>query len=148
MTTEIVLQGGPLFGSPGAEVAFLLARIVFGLVFAFFGLNHFTNAEAMSGYAGSKGVPAPELAVPFTGGMLVFGGLGVLLGVFPTLAAGAILVFLVVTTPTMHDFWTAPEEEQMTEMTQFLKNVALAGMTLGVLAISQSPWPFAVGIGL
>ena len=148
MSAEVLLQGPPLFDSLGADVAFLLARVVFGAVFVFFGLNHFMNAETMSGYAGAKGVPMPSLAVPFTGGMLVFGGLGVLLGVFPTLAAGAVLVFLLVTTPMMHDFWAAGEEEQMTEMTQFLKNVALLGAAAGFLALSGSPWPLAVGVGL
>jgi uncharacterized membrane protein YphA (DoxX/SURF4 family) len=86
--------------------------------------------------------------VPVTGGMLVFGGLGILLGVFPTLAAGAVVVFLLVTTPMMHDFWAAPEEDQMTEMTAFLKNVALFGAAVGFLALSGSSWPLAVGIGL
>ena len=148
MSAEIVLQGGPLFDSPGADVVFLLARVLFGAVIAFTGLNHFLNAETMAGYAGAKGVPAPNLAVPFTGGLLLFGGLGLLLGVFPTLAAGAIAVFLLVSTPTMHDFWAAPEEEQMTEMTQFLKNVALLGTALGFLVVSQFPWPLALGVGL
>jgi uncharacterized membrane protein YphA (DoxX/SURF4 family) len=148
MSTELLLQGASAFGSSGAEVAFLLARLLFGAVFVFFGLNHFTNAEMMSGYAGAKGVPAADLMVPFTGGMLVFGGLGILLGVFPAVAAGAVAVFLLVTTPVMHDFWAAPEEEQVTEMTQFLKNVALLGMTLGFLAVSGGPWPFALGVGL
>lgn len=148
MSTDVVLQSAQLFGSPGAELAFLGARVLFGAVIAFTGLNHFLNAEAMSGYAGAKGVPAPGIAVPFTGGMLVFGGLGVLLGAFPVLAAGAVAVFLAVTTPVMNDFWAAPEEERMTEMTQFLKNVALLGTALGFLAVSGTAWPLAVGIGL
>ncbi|WP_372911046.1 DoxX family protein [Salinigranum sp.] len=148
MNVDVILQASPLFRSPGAEVVFLLARVLFGAVIAFTGLNHFLSAETMSGYAGAKGVPLPHLAVPFTGGMLVFGGLGLLLGAFPTLAAGAIAVFLLVTTPLMHDFWAVPEEQQMTETTQFLKNVALLGTALGFLVVSQTPWPLAVGVGL
>jgi uncharacterized membrane protein YphA (DoxX/SURF4 family) len=147
MSADVLLQG-TLFGSSGAELAFLAARVVFGLVFVFFGLNHFRNAEMLSGYADAKGIPAAGLMVPVTGGMLVFGGLGILLGVFPTLAAGAVVVFLLVTTPMMHDFWAAPEEDQMTEMTAFLKNVALFGAAVGFLALSGSSWPLAVGIGL
>jgi uncharacterized membrane protein YphA (DoxX/SURF4 family) len=146
MSTALLLQGPPLFDSPGADVVFLLARVVFGGIFVFFGLNHVMNAETMSGYAGAKGVPMPTLAVPFTGGMLVFGGVGIVFGVVPTLAAGAVAVFLLVTTPTMHDFWAAADEEQMTEMTQFLKNVALLGAAVGFLALSGSPWPLAVGL--
>lgn len=85
-------------------IGFLIARILFGGLLAFQGLNHFQNADAMSGYAQSKGVPAARAGVLFSGGMLIFGGLGIVLGVFPAIAAGAIAVFLLVATPMMHDF--------------------------------------------
>jgi uncharacterized membrane protein YphA (DoxX/SURF4 family) len=129
-------------------IVFLLARVLFGVVVAFMGVNHFANAEQMSGYAEAKGVPAASLMVPFTGGMLLFGGLGIAAGAFPALAAGAVATFLLVATPTMHDFWAAPEEEQQAEMTNFLKNLTMLGAALGFLAISGSPWAFAVGVGL
>jgi uncharacterized membrane protein YphA (DoxX/SURF4 family) len=131
-----------------AGVALLAARVLFGVVIAFMGVNHFLNAEQMAGYAEAKGVPAASLMIPFTGGMLLFGGLGIAAGIFPSLAAGAVAVFLLVTTPLMHDFWAAPEEQQQTEMTQFLKNVTMLGAALGFLAISGAAWPFAVGVGL
>ncbi|HMB49545.1 MAG TPA: DoxX family protein [Natronoarchaeum rubrum] len=135
-------------GSAGADVAFLLARVSFGAVLAFMGWNHITNAESMSGYAEMKGVPAASLAVPFTGGMLLFGGLGIALGVFPTLAAGALVVFLLVTTPVMHDFWAPPEDQQQDEITAFLKNVAMLGAAFGFLALAGTDWAYAVGVGL
>lgn len=61
-------------------IGFLIARILFGGLLAFQGLNHFQNADAMSGYAQSKGVPAARAGVLFSGGMLIFGGLGIVLG--------------------------------------------------------------------
>jgi putative oxidoreductase len=131
-----------------AGLAFLLARVLFGVVLAFMGLNHFTNVDQMSGYAEAKGIPAGRLSVVFSGGMLLFGGLGIAAGVFPAVAAGAIALFLIVSTPTMHDFWAAPEEQQQSEMTNFLKNVALLGGALAFLALSGAAWPYAVGIGL
>jgi len=134
--------------SAGADAAFLLARVLFGAILAFNGLNHFLNAESMSGYAEMKGVPAASLAVPFTGGMLLFGGLGIALGAFPLLAAGAIAAFLVVTTPLMHDFWAVPEDQQQDEMTAFLKNVAMLGGALVFLALAGTDWAYAVGVGL
>jgi hypothetical protein len=33
-------------------------------------------------------------------------------------------------------------------MTNFLKNLTMLGAALGFLAISGSPWAFAVGVGL
>jgi uncharacterized membrane protein YphA (DoxX/SURF4 family) len=137
-----------VFETAGSGAMFLLGRLLFGLVMAFNGLNHFMNADEMSGYAGAKGVPVPTVSVTFTGGMLLFGGLGIAAGVYPILSAGAIAVFLLVTTPVMHDFWAVPEEDQQSEITNFLKNVSLLGVTLVFLALGGTPWPFGLGVGI
>ncbi|WP_335998755.1 DoxX family protein [Halorientalis halophila] len=137
-----------VFETAGAAEAFLVGRVLFGAVLAFMGLNHFTNADEMSGYAEFKGIPAPGLAVPFTGGMLLFGGLALVLGAYPVLGAGALVLFLLVTTPTMHDFWAAAEEDQQDEMINFLKNVALLGGALVFLALGSANWPYALNVGL
>lgn len=133
-------------GSNG--LAFLLGRLLFGLVLAFMGLNHFQSVDQLAGYAEAKGLPAGRAAVLFSGGMLVAGGLGIAIGAFPALSAGAIAVFLVVSTPTIHDFWAVPEEQQQSEMTNFLKNVALLGGALVFLALSGTAWPYALNVGL
>jgi len=130
------------------EIAFLLARVLFGGVLAFMGLNHFGSVDEMAGYAEHKGLPAPRLAVVGSGLVLLLGGVGVVLGVVPVLAAGALAVFLLVSAVTMHDFWAAPDEQVQDEMTQFLKNVSLAGGALALLAVGGQTWPYAVGVGL
>ena len=141
-TTVLQLDAG------ASGISFLLGRVLFGTILAFMGMNHFMNVDGMSGYADAKGLPAPRFSVLFSGGMLLFGGLGIAVGVYPALSAGAIALFLLVATPTMHDFWAVPEEQQQSEMTNFLKNVALLGGALVFLALSGSTWPYAVGIGL
>ncbi|MDY6765161.1 MAG: DoxX family protein [Halobacteria archaeon] len=104
--------------------------------------------EEMTGYAAHKGVPAPGVAVVVSGAILVAGGIGIIVGAFPVLSAGAIAVFLTVSALTMHDFWNSGDpEEQQSEMTQFLKNAALTGGALILLAIGGANWPFAVGPG-
>ena len=136
------------FETAGAEVAFLLARVGFGGVLAFMGLNHFLNVEEMAGYAEFKGVPAPEASVLLSGGLLVFGGLSVVTGVLPAVGAGALAVFLPLSAVTMHDFWDVEGEEAQTEMTQFLKNIGLTAGALAFLALSGVAWPFALDIGV
>ncbi|MDJ1432377.1 DoxX family protein [Halostagnicola sp. A-GB9-2] len=126
----------------------LVGRILFGLVIAFTGLNHFLDMEGMVGYAEAKGVPAASVAIPVSGAMLLFSGLGIALGVFPILAAGALVVFFVVVTPKMHDFWNAPEEQKQGEVNSFLKNVGLLGASLVFLALGATSWPYAVNLGL
>ena len=44
-------------------VAYLIGRILVGLYYLYNALNHFKSLVMMAGYAGSKGVPAPKLAV-------------------------------------------------------------------------------------
>lgn len=129
-------------------IVFLLARVLIGGFLAFQGLNHFTNADAMTGYAQSKGLPAARAGVLLSGGMLVFGGIGIALGVLPALAAGAVAVFLLVATPVMHDFWAVPEDQQQSELTQFIKNAQLFGAALLFLALSNETWAYALGAGL
>ncbi|WP_245626052.1 DoxX family protein, partial [Haloparvum sedimenti] len=112
------------FDTALAGEIFLLGRLLFGGVLAFMGLNHFMNLEQMAGYAEFKGLPAPSFSVIASGAVLVLGGLGVVLGAFPVIAAGGLAVFLIVSAVTMHDFWTVDDpEEQQNEMTSFLKNV-------------------------
>ena len=142
----IALQTG-VFDAAGAGIVFLLARLLFGGVLAFMGVNHFMNADQMVPYADAKGIPAANVLVPFSGGQLLFGGLAIVLGVYPVLGAGAIAVFLPIAAVTMHDFWTVPEEEQQSELTDFLKNVTMTGGALAFLAAGGVDWPFALGIG-
>ena len=70
--------------SAGADVAFLVARIVFGGVLAFMGLNHFGSVDEMSGYAEHEGLPAPRLAVVGSGLVLLGGGLALADGLAAT----------------------------------------------------------------
>lgn len=137
-----------MFDAVLAGELFLLARLLFGGVLAFMGLNHFMDAESMAQYADFKGLPAPRAAVLSSGGLLVFGGLSIVLGVFPAVGAGALALFLAVAAVTMHDFWRQEGEDKQTEMTHFLKNVFGAGAAIGFLAVSGTTWPYAVGVGI
>lgn len=137
------------FDTPLAGELFLLGRLLFGGVLAFTGLNHFTDIDGMAGYAEFKGLPLPRFSVVASGVLLALGGIGIVVGAFPVLAAGALAVFLVVSAVTMHDFWAVDDpEEQQTEMTSFLKNLYGAGAALALLALGGTAWPYGVGIGL
>jgi uncharacterized membrane protein YphA (DoxX/SURF4 family) len=133
----------------GVEGTILLfARVLLGGVLAFMGLNHFLQTDGMAAYAKAKRVPFPRASVLFSGGQLAFGGVLLALGAYPVIAAGALASFFLVATPMMHDFWSVPEDQQQDEMTQFLKNVALFGAALVVLAVAPQEWAFAVGVSL
>ena len=129
-------------------ILILVGRLLFGGLLAFQGLNHFMNTDEMAGYAESKGVPAARFGVIASGMMLLLGGLGIILGVYPIVAAGMLAVFFVLVTPVMHDFWAAPEAEQQDEMVDFIKNVELLGASLVFLVLGGETWGYALNIGL
>ncbi len=126
------------------DVLFLIGRILLGGFFLMSGLNHFTKAQMMAGYAGSKKVPVPAVAVVGSGVLIVLGGLSLILGAWPRIGALLIAVFLVFVTPAMHDFWTVSDPQQrMGEMINFLKNMALLGAMLMLLA-GLTQWPLSL----
>lgn len=113
----------------------LVGRILFVLLFFGSAVGHFTQTQAMAGYAESKGVPMARASVLGSGVLILVGGLMVLLGIWADLGALLLVIFLVPTAFLMHNFWsvTDPQGRQM-EQTQFLKDLSLAGAALALFA--------------
>ena len=121
-----------------------MGRAIFGGMFVFSSIHHFMDTATMTGYAASKGVPYPEVAVLGSGMLILLGGLSLILGAWPRAGASMIVLFLLVVTPVMHDFWNAPDQQaRMGEFANFLKNVGLLGGAGIALAIPE-PWPGSV----
>ncbi|MFB6119524.1 MAG: DoxX family protein [Halobacteriaceae archaeon] len=130
-----------------SDVAFLLGRLLFGGVLAFMGLNHFQQTDWLAGYAESKGVPLPKVSVLGSGAVLILGGVAIVLGVLPVVAGAALGAFLLSSAVLFHDFWNVEDpEEKQSEMTDFLKNVALTGGALSLLAVGGAAWPLALSL--
>ncbi len=123
---------------------FLLGRILLGGYFIMSGYAHFKNLQSYTGYAQSKGVPIPKLAVLMTGALLVLSGLGILLGVWVEGAVFLLSVFFIFVTPKMHNYWAITDPMQrMGERVNFYKNLGLLGAVLMLLAI-PTPWPLVL----
>lgn len=125
------------------KAAFLIGRIVFGGFFLYSGINHFKQKQGLAQYAGAKDVPYPDLAVTASGVALAAGGASIMLGVKPQLGVLAILGFLALASPAIHDFWNADDpQHKQNEMIHFSKNIALLGAALALGAIEE--WPLSV----
>ena len=126
---------------------FLIGRLLFAGFFISSGINHLQKRKEMAEHARSKGVPAPELAVTLSAIPLLAGGASLLLGVKPKIGSVALLGFLAGVSPVMHDFWRNQDpQERSTNMAMFMKNVALAGGALALMAIDE-PWEASVPLG-
>ena len=118
------------------ETTMFIGRILFAVMFVLGGINHFTQAEGMTGYAKHKGVPAAKVANLVSGAVLVLGGLSIILGVYADLGALAVSILLIVMAVMMHDFWKQSDSQaKQTEMISFLKNISMAGGGLFMYAV-------------
>ena len=134
-----------VFETTASGVALLIGRVLFAAVLGFLALGNLLDLENSVGYAEHKGAPMPRILVPLTSAALVAGAGSILIGAFPAVGTLFVLGFLVGVTPVMHDFWTQEGMDRQNEQIHFLKNAGLAGGALVFLALSTTPWPYAVG---
>lgn len=126
------------------EITLLIGRIILGGFFIVSGLNHFFKFGMMKGYSASKGLPLPGASVAGTGVMLVLGGSSLLLGLYPRVGAVVLIFFLIAAAFTIHNFWSVRDAQaRIADQVNFLKNLALVGALLMILAIPV-PWPLSL----
>jgi uncharacterized membrane protein YphA (DoxX/SURF4 family) len=75
------------------DVLFLIGRILVAVFYLDNARNHFFNLKALSGYASSKGVPMPQLAVLGSGSLLVVAAVTIGLGIHPDVGVAALVLF-------------------------------------------------------
>jgi putative oxidoreductase len=127
----------------GNTVMLMAGRAIIGGYFLYNGINHFRKRAQLAGYAKSKQVPAPDVAVMASGALAALGGLSVLTGVQPKVGSALIATFLLGVTPQIHDFWTVEDPAQrMSEFTNFTKNLAILGAACFIAAVPE-PWPLS-----
>jgi putative oxidoreductase len=112
----------------------LAGRLLIALLFVPAGLSKIGGFEGAVGYIASKGLPAPTLGAIVA--ILVEVGLGLALAFgFKARAAALILaIFSVVSGIIFHNYWAMEAAQVMVNQIMFMKNLAIAGGLLGVVA--------------
>ncbi len=119
------------------QTSFLIGRVIFGLYWLLAAYNHIKNHKGMAGYAASKGIPMPSIAVAVSTLLLLVGGLSIITWYMPIVGILVLVVFLLGVTFTMHDFWKETDPSaKMNAMINFQKNIALVGALLMLLTIA------------
>lgn len=113
-------------------------------------IPQFSNvAQMMEG----QGVPFPQLMLAGAIVFLLAGSISIMVGFKARIGAALLLVFLVLATYFFHDFWTWPADAtwvlnsnpevkmpvQQIEMISFMKNLALMGAMLFLVANGPGP---------
>jgi putative oxidoreductase len=118
------------------NAVFLIARILFALIFLLSAMGHIAKADVMAGYAKFKGAPGGKFGVIASGVTMGLGALMVLLGIYGDV--GALLVFatLIPISFFMHAFWKESDAQtKQSDQTSFNKNVGLMGGALALFLL-------------
>ena len=118
------------------NAVFLIARILFALIFLLSAMGHLTKSATMAQYADYKGAPGGRFGVIASGVTMGLGALMVLFGVYGDL--GALLVFatLIPVSFFMHAHWKETDAQaKQTEQVSFNKNVGLMGGALALFLL-------------
>ena len=108
----------------------LVGRVLLGLLFLVSGFNKLTGDGGVSGFAENLGaMPVPLLIAWAVVLIEIIGGAALILGYRVGLAAGALIVFLVLTVLLIHN-----PLQNVEQLTPALKNLSILGGLLYVLA--------------
>lgn len=124
-----------------SHVMVLIGRSFFSLIFIFSSFNHFSQATI--DYAAKQNILWPELAVPLSGALALFGGLSILLGFRARIGALLVILFLIPVTLMMHNFWALTDPAQIgLQRVMFMKNISMLGGAILIFYFGAGPMSF------
>jgi putative oxidoreductase len=102
------------------------------------GFHHFSHQTV--DYAVSKNFPPASFLVPVSGILAIAGAISIVLDHRARLGAWLIVVFLVLVTLMIHNFWaiTDPMTKQV-QAAMFMKKVSMLGGALLIIGLAQAP---------
>ncbi|MBI2318540.1 MAG: DoxX family protein [Betaproteobacteria bacterium] len=112
----------------------LAGRLLLALIFVLSGFEKITGFSGTVGYITAKGLPLPQLAAI---GAIVFelaGSIMLVLGWKARWGALLLFVFTALATIFFHNFWAVPADQSTNQMIHFMKNLAIMGGLLYVMA--------------
>jgi putative oxidoreductase len=113
------------------DVIDLAGRILFALLFLDNGWAHCAKAAQMVPFGRSIGAPMAHISVPFTGVMMLAGGILIILGFWADLGALLLAIFLPAAGYLGHPYWRDTDPMmRAAQKAQFWKNIALLGAAL------------------
>jgi putative oxidoreductase len=118
----------------------LIGRVLIVALFLPFGYNILTGFAGTVRYITSAGVPMPEVAAGIAVFVEVVLALLLLVGYQTRWVALAIAIFAFVVSFVFHPFWAVSAAQVVAQKTNFLKNMAITGGLLSVVAWGPGSW--------
>ena len=115
------------------------ARVLLSLIFILAGFSKLTGLAGTSAYIASKGLPMPAVLALGSGLLELLAGLAVAVGFKARIGAIVLAVFTLLASLLFHNFWAMPAEQVMVNQLMFMKNLAIIGGLLLVMAYGAGP---------
>jgi putative oxidoreductase len=112
----------------------LVGRVLLALIFLLGGLGWAGNLAGPTAAAANAGVPLANIAVPLAMIIQIVGALMVIGGFYTRLGALGLLVFTFLALIFFHRFWEKADAAAAGDRIQFLKDLALCGGLMVVIA--------------
>jgi putative oxidoreductase len=116
------------------SILLFIGRICLCTIFLLAGLGKLMDYSGTAAMMASKGMTLIPLFLYAAAAVEIIGALSLLLGYRTRYGVAILLLFLIPTTLIFHDFWNYTGPEQQLQMIMFLKNLAIFGGLLYVLA--------------
>ena len=116
------------------DLAALVGRVLLAFMFVYSGFGKIGGFERTAANIASKGLPLPEIGAAIAIAVELGGGLMLALGWKARCAALAIAVFTLAAAVLFHNFWTMTDQAMRTNQVMFMKNIAIIGGMLMVVA--------------
>jgi len=129
-----------MFKIVSPDVLALVGRIGLSTIFIVSGVGKIFGFEEAANAITDQGLPFPDLGVILAIIVELGGGLMLLIGWNARLAALAITLFILVVTFTFHTFWEFGETEIQNQLHHFMKNFAMVGGMLYVMAFGPGKY--------
>jgi putative oxidoreductase len=125
-----------------ASALALVARLLLAVPFLHSGYGKIGGFAGTVGYITSKALPSPEVLAGAAIVVELIGGLMLVIGWKARWAAVAIAGFTLLAAVLFHNFWALPEAQRPLQQIMFLKNMAIIGGLL--LVVAYGPGRFSI----
>lgn len=112
----------------------LVGRVCLATIFLVSGIGNLLDLPGTIAYAEAAGLPWARGMVLLAAVLEVVGGLSILLGLLARIGALGLAVFLLLAAFFIHDFWNFVGPERQMQQIHFLKNLAIFGGMLLIIA--------------
>lgn len=116
-----------------------VGRICLAAIFLVAGTMKLLNWDATAAYMQQHNLPMVNILLPLTATAELAGGVALLFGWLTRSASAGLIAFLIPATLVFHNFWAQSGMEAQNNMHHFLKNIAIMGGLMFIVAFGAGP---------